>query len=243
MAEGFVKLARCLLDKPIFQNEKLLKVWIWCLMKATHKEHMQLVGLQKVPLLSGQFIFGRKKAAEELKMPPSTVWRFVTFLKDNQSLDIKTNNKFSLISIVNWELYQVEMFKTDSKKDNKKTTDGQQMDTNKNVKNVKNELLKDYITTPELFESINAFVEMRTKIKRPMTDRALKMMLNELDKLSHNEQEKIEILNQSTMNCWQGIFELKNKRGGNNNGTNKQPDSKVSDTRKYETEGYGNFFK
>ena len=41
---GWIKLHRKILDSPIFQNEKLFKVFAYCLMKASHKEHTQLVG-------------------------------------------------------------------------------------------------------------------------------------------------------------------------------------------------------
>lgn len=116
---------------------------MWCLLKAAHKEHDQFIGLQKITLQPGQFIFGRKKAAFELGISESTVWRLINALKTNNSLNIKTNNKFSLITVVNWGFYQGDEQQTDSKMDNRWTTDGQQMDTNKNVKNDKNE--KEYI--------------------------------------------------------------------------------------------------
>ena len=56
---GWIKLHRKLLDSPIFQNEKLFKVFAYCLMKASHKDHTQLVGrrvveLEKVNLCSGE---------------------------------------------------------------------------------------------------------------------------------------------------------------------------------------------
>ena len=35
---GWIKLHRKLLDSPIFQNEKLFKVFAYCLMKASHKD-------------------------------------------------------------------------------------------------------------------------------------------------------------------------------------------------------------
>ncbi len=151
---GWIKLSRNLLDKPIFQNEKLLKIWIWCLLKATHTGYEQLVGLQKVWLEPGQFIFGRKKAAEELSITESTVWRLMQFLadKNNPSLEIVAYSKYSVITIVNWTGYQVEKtdsYETSSDKalkplpeqqmNNKWTANEQQMDTNKNVKNDKNE--------------------------------------------------------------------------------------------------------
>jgi hypothetical protein len=53
------------------------------------------------------------------------------------------------------------------------------------------------------------FMEMRKKIKKPLTDKARQLILKRLNELSVNEETQIAILNQSTMNCWQGVFELK----------------------------------
>lgn len=59
---SYIKLFRKLLNSPIFENEKALKIWVWCLLKATHKEREQLVGQQIIHLEIGQFVFGRKQA-------------------------------------------------------------------------------------------------------------------------------------------------------------------------------------
>ena len=42
--------------------------------------------MQKVELKSGQFIFGRKKASEELNMSESLVYRYMQFLKDEEEI-------------------------------------------------------------------------------------------------------------------------------------------------------------
>ena len=136
--EGWVSLHRQLISKPIFDNEKLLKVFIWCLLKATHKEHEQLIGRQTITLLPGQFPTGRIKASVELNMKPSTAWEYLKILEGNESIDIKSNSKFSVVTIVNWELYQLDNRNSDSKSDNKSTTNRQQIDTNNNVNNGNN---------------------------------------------------------------------------------------------------------
>lgn len=140
--KGWIKLHRCLKDKAIFDNEKLLKVFIWCLLKATHKPHEQLVGRQKVLLQPGQFITGRNKAAMELNMAPSTAWEYLKLLETNNTINIKSNNKFSIVTIVNWTLYQMDDEisdnKSNNKPDNKSTTNQQQINTNKNDKNDNN---------------------------------------------------------------------------------------------------------
>lgn len=130
---GFVKLDRCLIEKGIFKNEKLLKVWIWCLMRANHKTTTEIVGLQKVTIQPGQFITGRFRAAEDLSMNPSTVWAFLKSLEENESITIMSKNKYSVINIVNWSYYQLDKYSQnrENKFDNKMTTNGEILD-NKN---------------------------------------------------------------------------------------------------------------
>lgn len=140
--QGWIKLHRKLLASDVFQNEKLLKVFIYCLLKATHSNYSQKVGRQTVELKPGQFIYGRRKAALELNMKESTVRDYMNILKDDGVITISPTNKYSVVTIVNWELYQGVDEKTDNKNDNesdnKPTTKGQQKDTNKNDKNEEN---------------------------------------------------------------------------------------------------------
>lgn len=131
---SYIKLFRKLLNSPIFENEKALKIWIWCLLKATHIEREQLVGQQIVKLKKGEFVFGRNKASEELKMTESTVYKYIKLLEKLQMISINSNTKFSIVSIEKWEDYQIEELKNN----NKGTTKEQQSNTNKNVKNIKN---------------------------------------------------------------------------------------------------------
>ena len=63
-----------------------------------------------------------------------------------------------------------------------------------------------------LNQSIIDFIDFRKKIKSPMTDRAITLMLSKLNKMTDNNDEKIEILNQSIINGWKGIFPLKEEK-------------------------------
>ncbi len=67
---------------------------------------------------------------------------------------------------------------------------------------------------PELKQSLLAFLKMREGLKRPVnTSRGLNGLLNSLDRLGTNEQEKIKIVDQSTENCWKGFWRLKDEEG------------------------------
>ena len=139
---GWVKIHRKILRSPIFDNANLLKVWVWCLCKATHEPRKHLVGNQLVELEAGQFVFGRKSAAEELKLSDSSVYRYMQILQKLEMLNIKSNNKFSVVTVMKWDFYQgrddVDQQQVEQQTNNKRTTSEQQVNTNKNVKNVKN---------------------------------------------------------------------------------------------------------
>lgn len=56
------------------------------------------------------------------------------------------------------------------------------------------------------------FIEYRKKIGKHMTDRAVELLIENLGKLSGDVQEQVEILNQSIMNGWLGVFPLKKQK-------------------------------
>ena len=61
----------------------------------------------------------------------------------------------------------------------------------------------------ELRQAIVSFVEFRKGIKKPMTERAIDLLIGKLKNMTPDTHKQIEIINQSIMNGWQGIFPLK----------------------------------
>lgn len=94
------------MDSGMLQNHQLWAFWCWCLMKASHKPTRQMVGWQEVKLMTGQFVFGRKKAAQQLGLSEQTVRTCISLLKSMGNITMKSTNKFSIITIVNWDTYQ-----------------------------------------------------------------------------------------------------------------------------------------
>ena len=72
--------------------------------------------------------------------------------------------------------------------------------------------IKVFSDDPELNQAILAFMEFRKSIKKPMTDHAVELLINKLNDLSSYIPEQIEIINQSIVNGWQGVFPLKNEQ-------------------------------
>lgn len=69
---------------------------------------------------------------------------------------------------------------------------------------------KYYPNDKKLNNVFAEYVAMRKKLKKPMTDRAVELAIKKLDTMSGGNNEiAIKILEQSIMNSWQGLFELK----------------------------------
>ena len=87
-------------------------------------------------------MFGRKSAAKELRMKPSSVRNRMKKLQNMRNLDIKADTHYSIVTICNYNDYQ--NIKTNKgqtvgqPKDNQRTTKGQPKDTNNNDNNVNN---------------------------------------------------------------------------------------------------------
>ena len=70
-------------------------------------------------------------------------------------------------------------------------------------------LIDEYTDNESLKEAFQAFIEMRKKINKPLTEYALKLKFKDLDKLTSNVDMKVKIVNQSVGNCWQDFYGLR----------------------------------
>ena len=104
---------------------------------------------------------------------------------------------------------------------NKQSTNKQntkELNTNEyKEKNIKkesvNSVISSYTENKDLQDALHDFVDMRTKARKPLTVRAMKLSLNELDKLALDDVTKIAIVNQSIMHNWLTFYKLQNNNG------------------------------
>lgn len=65
---------------------------------------------------------------------------------------------------------------------------------------------------PDLRETFIEYIKMRKLIKKPLTDRALKLNINEAYKLSRGNAKKMQaIVEQSIQHSWAGMYDIKEK--------------------------------
>ena len=112
-------------------------------MKASHEGRKFLFNGQEVSLSSGQFVTGAYAIAKEFNegakrdklISHRTLWRWLKKFETEQMLTIKSTSKYSVISIENWSDYQG----SDKQLSSVSQSTDNQVTTNKNDKNYKNE--------------------------------------------------------------------------------------------------------
>jgi hypothetical protein len=71
---------------------------------------------------------------------------------------------------------------------------------------------KRYAENDDLESAIRSFIEFRRSLKKPMTDRAIKLLQNKLNEMSIDPYCQIQILEQSIVNGWTGIYPANNQK-------------------------------
>ena len=144
--EGWIKLHRKMLDNPIITKDSdYLAVWVYLLLNTTHKEYDVVFKGKRITLKKGQLLTGRKSISEKLKINENKVQRILKILENEHQIEQQSSNKNRLITIVSWNKYQEDEQQNEQQLNNKRTTSEQQVNTNKNVKNIKND--KNVTTT------------------------------------------------------------------------------------------------
>lgn len=100
-----------------------------------------------------------------------------------------------------------------------KNTDSDSKNKNKSDSDNKNDL--PIFINKDLF---NSFIEMRVKIKKPLTEKAKELLIKDLTKIENKKTGDANIaLENSIKNSWQGVFEPKNNNHNKNFTNNDTP--------------------
>lgn len=143
--EGYIKIHRRILESSVFASANGLKIWIWCLLKATYKpKHIKIKigkGESIVSLETGQFLFGRFSAEEDLCIDGSTIYKWMKKFEAENMIIMESNSHYTRVTICNWDEYQQlddeEVTAIQQPLNSQTTTNEQPCNTNKKEKNTK----------------------------------------------------------------------------------------------------------
>ena len=99
---GYVKIHRSLIDWEWYKDVNTKSLFIHLLLKANHAPG-KFMGID---IKRGQLVTGRKALSAETGLSEQCIRTSLNRLKSTNELTIKTSNKNSLITIVNYDFYQ-----------------------------------------------------------------------------------------------------------------------------------------
>lgn len=116
--KGWISLHRKSLTSTVWTDEVVWKVWCWCLFRASANERVVKVGNFDVLLEEGEFVTGRIAGSKECGFTIAKWRRAIQTLINTQRITHKTHKKtthksthkaagdYSIIKVLNWNLYQ-----------------------------------------------------------------------------------------------------------------------------------------
>ena len=217
MNEGFILIHRKLLEWEWYSSVNDTRLFIHCLLKANWKDSR----FKGFDIPRGSFVTSINSLVEETGLTRQQVRTSIEHLKSTHEITHEPHSFFSIITINKYNDYQI-----DNTQDNKRATHEQhtsntnRININKEIKEINNKESISKDIQKKYFESLKVntifidFLELRKRLKAVNTERAINMLINKLNE--YDEETQYKMIEQSIVNSWKGIFELKQNKGKDN---------------------------
>ncbi len=151
--KGWIQLHRKMTDNPLWTCEKFTRgqAWIDLLLLANHTDNYFYLREHKIIVKRGQVGYSQLALSERWKWSRSKVKKFLNDLEKEQQVVQHINKSTSIVTIVNYEIYQQKEQQVVQQQDNSKATARQQQDTNNNDNNDNNNNNKEDKPKPKKF--------------------------------------------------------------------------------------------
>lgn len=143
MLHGWIMLHRKILDNWVAQEPEMFAVWIRILLEANHVDTKRMFNGCHIEIKRGQLIFGLNAFSLKSGVSENKVRRYINLLEKDGMINRLKTNKYSLISIVNFDSYQGDNSQTTGEphsNDNQTTLKPQHRNNVKNDNNDNNEI-------------------------------------------------------------------------------------------------------
>jgi hypothetical protein len=137
-------------DSGIQKEHATFTLWIWILCNVTRKPLNYIARGQHIKLEPGELIVGRKKLSMELRLSERSIRTCLDHLEKWQNVTIRSTNRFSIINVINWDIYQQTENENDQQNDQEVTSKRPASDHKTRSREVKNKEIT-YSVEFELF--------------------------------------------------------------------------------------------
>lgn len=202
MNDGYIKLYKKMLKWQWYKDSNTLHVFISLLLDANFEDSK--AGFEVIK--RGQVLTSVKRLHELTGLTTQQIRTSLSKLEKSQEINKQTTNRYSIITINNYNDYQIN---------NKQLTNKQQ--TNNNIKEYKEEkeykesiskdIQKKYFENLKVNAIFYEFLKIRKKLKAVNSDLAIQKLINKLNQ--YEDDTKYAMIENSVINSWKGVYPLK----------------------------------
>jgi hypothetical protein len=194
------------------------EAWNDILLNVNYAEAKCLIKGKLYIIKRGESILSLDNWAKRWGWDKSKVRRFMDLLKNDGMICLKTDNITTHLTVCKYEEYQDSSNANETRVKRKRNTNEIQTTPIKEEQELQEEEVKEEynnlglsIPKSELELTFESYLEMRRKIKKPATPHAIELIKKKLVQMTqNNERDMCELLNQSIVNSWAGIYPIKN---------------------------------
>lgn len=207
MKSTFIKLDRNILHWRWYQDGNTFRVFVHFLLTANVKPSM----FRDVYIDRGELLSSYDCVANTLKLSKQEVRTAFRHLLSTGEITVRRYSKFSIISVVNYEMYQARQHKVQHNSQHSSNTEPTVCEHHiKNIKNVK-ELKEKYmvlgVKNERLLDALIKYEDMRLSKQKGFTDDARKRFIKKLFGICTNTEKQIRLVNTATDNYWMSVFD------------------------------------
>jgi hypothetical protein len=229
MGEGFIKIHREILDHWCYQDPAIFKLWLTILLLASHKEKSAPFDGGIIELKPGMFITSRPALARRSGVHQSKINRVLKWFETEQQIEQRKTKKCRVISVLNWEKWQVGEQPNEQQTNNWRTTGEHNQERKKEINTKEKNKTKKEITLPDFIsqESWDNYQDFRKSTRKGWTHLIQTKTINRLTELFHQGEDVEAVINQTIIGGWSSLHPVKNK----------QPQGSILDQRWKENHG------
>lgn len=113
---GWISLHRTLLCHWMASEPEAIALWVWMLLEANHSSVQKMFNGCLISIERGQLIFGLEAYNKKTNIKINKLRKYLKLFEQEEMIRRQNFNKYSLISIVNYDLHQNAAGKTQAKR-------------------------------------------------------------------------------------------------------------------------------
>lgn len=105
--KGWIKIHRSIFRNPWMLRPNVLAVWMYILGRVKWRPTDVVFEGKRITLQPGQGLFKLREIAADLRISRGTLFRVIDVLKTETQIETQTSPRNTVITVVNWEKYQL----------------------------------------------------------------------------------------------------------------------------------------